>query len=68
MTIDNPYIPIPKTVPGAGSTLSGMERMKLLRTMRVRIGDVQPGQEFGKLAHARESSFVGNVNRKRKFV
>jgi hypothetical protein len=68
MTIENPYISIPGIIPGAGSTLSGMERTKLLRSMRVRIGDVHPGQEFGKLVLARESRFVAKVERKRMFV
>jgi hypothetical protein len=36
--------------------------------MRVRIGDVHPGQEFGKLVLARESRFVAKVERKRMFV
>ena len=53
MTIENPYISIPGIIPGAGSTLSGMERTKLLRSMRVRIGDLHPGQEFGKLVLAK---------------
>lgn len=65
MTIENPHVTISGINPSSGSTLNGLERTRLLRAMRARIGDVQSGEEFGKLALARESELGGKVQGKR---
>ncbi|RGP72137.1 hypothetical protein FLONG3_6860 [Fusarium longipes] len=46
LTRDSPYV----VVPDGGSTLDGIERIRLLKNERVRIGDVQPHSETGKIA------------------
>jgi hypothetical protein len=43
--------------------LNGLERTKLLRKMQVRLGDVQPVNEFGELALGRESRSVAKFER-----
>ncbi|KAL4892106.1 hypothetical protein BDV59DRAFT_202997 [Aspergillus ambiguus] len=46
LTRENPYV----RLPGPASTLSGAERARLLRDVRVRLGDVQSGvAEVGRL-------------------
>lgn len=46
LTRDSPYF----AVPDGGSTLGGIERIRLLKNERVRIGDVQPQLDVGKIA------------------
>ncbi|GAB1317843.1 hypothetical protein MFIFM68171_08053 [Madurella fahalii] len=43
LTRENPWVPLP---PG-GSAMSGAERARVLRNMRVRVGDVMPRKEIG---------------------
>jgi hypothetical protein len=45
-TRDNPYI----RVPAGGSTLDGFERARLLKRVRVRVGDVKGGDDVGYVA------------------
>ncbi|KAF4443182.1 hypothetical protein F53441_11491 [Fusarium austroafricanum] len=46
LTRDSPYV----AVPDGGSTLGGIDRIRLLKNERVRIGDVQPHSGIGKIA------------------
>jgi hypothetical protein len=56
VTRDNPYV----RVPGGGSTLDGLERARLLRDVRVRIGDVgEAGGEAGYIAVGSEERVGG---------
>jgi hypothetical protein len=43
--------------------LNGLERTNLLRKMGVRLGDVQPGNEFGVLVLGGESRSVAKFER-----
>jgi hypothetical protein len=68
MTIENPYTSIPGVPLGSGSTLNGLERSKLLRNVRVRIGDVREAGKSGKIALAAEGEGVVRCKKGRKFV
>lgn len=68
LTFDNPHFPIPGVEAGSGSTLDGLERTRLLRDVKVRIGEVRKGEEFGKLALAKAGEGVEGVKRRRKYI
>ena len=46
LTRDAPFLPLPS----AASTLSGFERARWLKDVRIRFGDVEPGKTVGRLA------------------
>ncbi|KAF2736798.1 hypothetical protein EJ04DRAFT_562072 [Polyplosphaeria fusca] len=48
LTRDNPYIVLPR----GGSTLDSIDRSRLLQDVRVRLGDVKPGDPVGYIAIA----------------
>ena len=49
-TIENPCVLILYTIPGAGSSMDGLERARMLKKVQVQIRNVQPKQEVGKFA------------------
>ncbi|KAF2156613.1 hypothetical protein K461DRAFT_263645 [Myriangium duriaei CBS 260.36] len=66
LTYDNPFVPLP---PG-GSVLDAPERSRALYDLRVRIGDVQPESEVGRIAFAaadNEGGVVGKLRRERLY-
>lgn len=68
MTIENPYFHIPGTEQGSGSALGGLQRTRLLRGTRVRLGDVQNGEIVGKFGFATEDQDVVRAIKGRKFL
>lgn len=67
MTYDNPYVVLPE----GGATLDAMERARLLRDLRVRIGDVRIEEDVGHVAFAAVDEMgdtsVGPLERRRKY-
>ncbi|RPA88314.1 hypothetical protein BJ508DRAFT_320403 [Ascobolus immersus RN42] len=63
-TRDNPYIPLEQeTGENSGSALDGTKRAKLLKEVRVRLGDVQPHAQHGHISLFREDVYGENVPR-----
>ncbi|KAF2709518.1 hypothetical protein K504DRAFT_502244 [Pleomassaria siparia CBS 279.74] len=52
MTYDNPYVKLSGGTLGGGTTLDAMERAKLLKDVKVYIGDVRGDEEIGHIAMA----------------
>ena len=52
MTYDNPYVKIGNGALGGGTTMDAMERAKLLKDVKVYIGDVQGDADVGHIAMA----------------
>ncbi len=46
LTRDNPYV----RVPAGGSTLDGYERAKLLKDLKIQIGDIRVSNNVGRVA------------------
>ncbi|KAH8650592.1 hypothetical protein BGZ60DRAFT_534248 [Tricladium varicosporioides] len=68
MTIENPYFNIPGTKQGSGSAMDGLQRTRLLRGTRVRLGDVQNGEAVGKFGFATEDQYVVRAKKGREFM
>ncbi|KAF2190449.1 hypothetical protein K469DRAFT_746947 [Zopfia rhizophila CBS 207.26] len=67
MVRDHPLVEIP----AGGCTLDDNERSRLLRDVKVRLGDVEPGADVGRIAVASVGSgrgAVGRIRRKRLYV
>jgi hypothetical protein len=66
-TRDNPYI----NAPAGGSGLDGAERARLLRKLRVQLGDVQPGADEGYISmrsvEGKEDAELARVHRERMY-
>ncbi|CAG1985859.1 unnamed protein product [Fusarium graminearum] len=62
LTRDSPYF----AVPAGGSTLGGIERIRLLKNERVRIGDVYPQLDVGKVAFSNWAG-IATLNRGRRY-
>ncbi|WXC54088.1 hypothetical protein SNK03_000093 [Fusarium graminearum] len=62
LTRDSPYF----AVPAGGSTLGGIERIRLLKNERVRIGDVYPQLDVGKVAFSNWAG-TATLNRGRRY-
>ncbi|KAL2072546.1 hypothetical protein VTL71DRAFT_11889 [Oculimacula yallundae] len=67
-TIENPYVLIPHTIPGAGSSMDGLERARLLKNMKVQIRDVQPEQEVGKYALTNVIQKQAKIDTRRSYI
>ncbi|XEU97375.1 hypothetical protein FSHL1_002661 [Fusarium sambucinum] len=63
LTRDSPYV----AVPAGGSMLGGIERIRLLKNEHVRIGDVQPERDIGKIAFSNWHG-VAVLDRGRKYI
>ncbi|KAL2811248.1 hypothetical protein BJX63DRAFT_433540 [Aspergillus granulosus] len=50
LTRGNPHVPLPAGVGDSGTTVSGLDRARLLRDMRVQIADVEGGKDVGRVA------------------
>jgi hypothetical protein len=50
LTRDNPHIPLSAGAEGSGTTLSGLDRARLLRDMRVQIADVEGDKDVERIA------------------
>ncbi|KAF4627622.1 hypothetical protein G7Y89_g10535 [Cudoniella acicularis] len=68
MTIENPYTPIPGIQPGSGSALDGLERTRLLKEMRVQIGQVPLDGDAWKFAFATQGGGVMKYRKGRRVV
>ncbi|KAI5803062.1 hypothetical protein EDC01DRAFT_702806 [Geopyxis carbonaria] len=65
LTRDNPYIPTPQ----GGSAMTGGERARLLKNMRVRLGDVNPENNVGHVAiGAMDLENVGRLKKGRIYI
>ncbi|KAF2116109.1 hypothetical protein BDV96DRAFT_42997 [Lophiotrema nucula] len=65
LTLLNPYVPTPT----GGTTLHGLERAALLYNLKVRIGDVCPGEPVGAIAVAKaDGGLVGKLERRRWYI
>ena len=49
-TYDNPYLPLPSNA----TTIEGMQRVRALKDIEVRVGDVWAQREIGKIALGRK--------------
>ncbi|KAJ0424726.1 hypothetical protein BJY00DRAFT_309143 [Aspergillus carlsbadensis] len=65
LTRGNPHVPLPAGVGDSGSTLSGLDRAKLLRDMRVQIADVEGEKDVGRVAFVRVGLGVEKAGAKR---
>jgi hypothetical protein len=61
--ISNRHLDLSGITAGSRRMLNGLERTNLLRKMGVRLGDVQPGNEFGVLVLGGESRSVAKFER-----
>lgn len=68
LTIENPYARIVEVEHGSGSALDGLDRTRLMKNVRVRIGDVWQGEKIGKLAFAIEGPEVAEFQKGKKVV
>lgn len=65
MTYENPYVGLPK----GGSVLDAMERARILRDVRVRIGDVRGGDGVGHVAFVGEGTkLVRGLEKGREYI
>ncbi|KAJ9656207.1 hypothetical protein H2201_008619 [Coniosporium apollinis] len=65
MSYENPYIGLPK----GGSALDAMERARILRDVRVRIGDVRGGDGVGHVAFVGEGTkLVRRLEKGREYI
>lgn len=67
MVLHNPYISDIGTLP-SNSTLGGLERAKLLRTVKVQIRDVYYQEEIGKFALTNDIQSRSSISKGRKYV
>ncbi|KAK8168858.1 hypothetical protein BKA80DRAFT_308518 [Phyllosticta citrichinensis] len=63
LTRDSPYV----TAPPGGSGLEGSERARLLKNMWVRIQDIRPGEEVGKIAFSDDQELGAKLEWKRLY-
>ncbi|KAH7321838.1 hypothetical protein BKA65DRAFT_568710 [Rhexocercosporidium sp. MPI-PUGE-AT-0058] len=66
MTDEKMYGAIPG--PHLASTASGMERTRILGHVKLQIGDVQSGEDFGKIAITAKGSGVVRARKGRRFI
>jgi len=62
LTHDNVHVPL-----GGGGAVLGMERSRLLKNMRLKIGDVKAREEVGHIALAADGVHVGGLQRNRLY-
>lgn len=65
MTRNNPYTFIPGL---SGSSLDGLKRTAILKTLRFRIGDVQEKENFEKVAFTLQNEGVVKCVKGRKYL
>ena len=63
-TRDNPYLRLPAT----GTYLDAAERSRYLRDLRIRFGDVEDGDETGRLAIGRAGGEVASLRKGRQYA
>ena len=63
-TRDNPYLRLPAT----GTYLDAAERSRYLKDLRIRFGDVEDGDETGRLAIGRAGGEVASLRKGRQYA